>query len=949
MIKQRFLGALLLLANCAGNFNAANAQEPGSELALRAFGLVNKGQFEEAAALANQALQINPKLAPAYYVIGEINFKRKQYDAAELHYRKAILYFPQFAPPIADLGRIKWERDKDAAAAIALLTHSLEYSKTDDTVFGYRASLYEVQKKYDLAIADLTHAIELTPRFAHYYERRAKVKFLAGEEKSAIADMGAAINLDGKGETYVERGTLYFFSNQLTLAISDFQTAAAKDSKYKGLAEAVTAYKLFKEDKLTEAEKLILQFPKERTLIDNFVRGHFALAQTRWSTAGWYFEKVLQDSPRFPAAYADRALLKASFDKDFKGALSDISTALSYRKEPDFYLTRAAIYIIQGNEALALSDISSVRKLDPTNKFAMRVSAGMHYKNKKFTEALADCDQLVNNKATARDYVFRGFILLHMSKLDEASNDFKKALELDTDYSTAHYGLAAVSMNKKDDKQALEQINLAIKSNPSDDRFIYLRAQAYMLKHDYNHAYTDFARLIKADKTDIKALMGAAVANFQMSNNDVAKQYLDAILRISANNQEALYLRALVAKHSANYSAAITDCDAVAKLCATETTGKWSELHCISQGLQADALMHMGKYKEAIEKCKSVLANAGNSPSMDSSLRSAISKVSKESESMLAIASKATDSSVMVKAAGDYIAKSDPKAQMLDGLFKHQFATKRFLFLSNRPEPRILYYAKFAESFLDFIDRDFIKLKNAPLTRVYIVENHKDFLDFVFHHFPEEHEARAAFFSGPNAIVFGDEDGIEVFAHEIMHKVVFDNMTVLDRWAREGVSVFFEQIFGYYDNDKLVLKLGFISPTRSRVLTDELPKVKLDAILHEKDVTNHEAEVGLVSFFLNEDNKFKPYLEVARLNGLGKANSLLEAVYGKPVGELEPQWSEFLKKLVANRGNSSHYMKSQIFDSKADFDEAEKHGFIEEGPDMKLLPTEDFKPAIPQS
>ncbi|MBX9572756.1 MAG: hypothetical protein K2X77_27920 [Candidatus Obscuribacterales bacterium] len=96
----------------------------------------------------------------------------------------------------------------------------------------------------------------------------------------------------------------------------------------------------------------------------------------------------------------------------------------------------------------------------------------------------------------------------------------------------------------------------------------------------------------------------------------------------------------------------------------------------------------------------------------------------------------------------------------------------------------------------------------------------------------------------------------------------------------------------------------------------------------------------MVSAFLDREGKFKSYLELCRLNGKGEHASTVEAVFGKPVAQLEASWSEFLKSIKEDKAQVDKMMQPRIFASEAEFLEAEKTGFLDESSnklDNKLL------------
>ncbi len=913
------------------NTAAAWQQQPGADLALLAVKRRDEQKLEEAMSIVSKALEINPNLPEGYYVRGTIYNNQSKYKLAMADFDRTLELFPNFPAALGDRSRLKFALNNDTQGAIQDVSKSLDLLK-DAHNYAFRGYLYSKIGKNELANQDFATAISMDARDASIYEYRGNAALEQGRFKSAILDYTSAINLQPCATDYAERGSAYFYIENYDSALSDYKTAARLNEKYAGLASAVETYKLIQARKYAEASvKMGSTFnAKGKTAPEYFVKACVELGEGKVATGAYYLKEAIALYNKFPAAYVMMAAIKAKIDGDTKGAITDLDKAISITPTASAYIMRAALFSKQANFDAALADLISATKFDPKNADVLRLRGIVAFKAGKFDQAIMLFSSLLDGeKKSAVDLVFRSYSYLYTNQLDKAQKDLEIAKTLEPDRESIHLGLARILLEQKRLDEALSELGLVLKKNPSNTDALIDRGWALYIKKKYSEAYSDFGRALRVTPKSVDALLGAGISCAKLAKFETAKQYLDAALKLSPKAPPSVLLwRAVIYMELAKYTDAIADINAILDAVNKDPSKKWSNLDIQAQIIKSQLQFSQGKYKESIETCKSIL-NSDNK-NVDKNDKLMASRIIQQCNAVLQTVSNTADQAAMVKAAGDFIANGDPQAKLLDNLFKNKVATKHFVFLSNLPEQKLLYYAQFAEGFLDVIDSQFVKLKDAPLTRVYLVSNHHEFLDFVFHHFPGEHEARAAYFHGPNAIVFGDEDGIGVLSHEIMHKVVTENLPHADKWAVEGIPVYFEQLYGYYDQDKkLVLKLGLQSPIRMNNLADVI-SCNLSDTLSTADITAHEGRVGMVSMFLDQSNKFKPYLELSKLNGKGAYSYMVEAVYGKSIPELEPLWSEFLKNLAKEKTKVDLLLSPRIFATKADYLEAEKTGFVDD-------------------
>jgi tetratricopeptide (TPR) repeat protein len=210
----------------------------------------NKKDYRGAITALNQALEINPKYAKAYYGRGIVHTQLKDYPKAIADYNQAIALDPKDALAYYNRGIVRYEL-KEYPRAIADFTQAIALDPKYASAYTNRGNVHAQLKEYPRAIADFTQAIAIDPRKALAYYNRGIVHNQLKDYSKAIADFTQAIALDPKyASAYTNRGNVHAQLKDYSKAIADYSQAIAIDPK---LAQAyynrgIVHYELQKKD-----------------------------------------------------------------------------------------------------------------------------------------------------------------------------------------------------------------------------------------------------------------------------------------------------------------------------------------------------------------------------------------------------------------------------------------------------------------------------------------------------------------------------------------------------------------------------------------------------------------------------------------------------------------------------------------------------------------------------
>jgi tetratricopeptide (TPR) repeat protein len=197
-------------------------------LLKQAVDALNKGDFNNAIAMCNKAISLNPKDSPAYFYRGSAYAYRAESNRTIADYGKAIADCNQVIQldpknPIAYNHRgIIYAKKGDQKKAIADFTEALLLNPKFYPAYDNRGNVYSDERNYGKALADYDEAIRLNPRDFASYNDRGMLYTSKRDYGNALRDFNQALRLDPKNPTvYYNRGCVYDHKGAYDNAIAD--------------------------------------------------------------------------------------------------------------------------------------------------------------------------------------------------------------------------------------------------------------------------------------------------------------------------------------------------------------------------------------------------------------------------------------------------------------------------------------------------------------------------------------------------------------------------------------------------------------------------------------------------------------------------------------------------------------------------------------------------------
>jgi len=541
-------------------FTAALAANPKSVEAFtgRARLAVARGDLPGARAALNEALGIDEHYAPAWRLLGMIEFHDGHNDAAEEAFTKAI---DNSAGSLADLLNrtyVRLTEKKYDQVADDIRDMRKRFKGVPNIDYTEGLLLYQ-QEKYAAAATAFEKVVAADAEFVPALYFAGTAQFMAGNRNQA--------------EDYLSRYNFRQPNNPLVLKM--------------------LAWINLQRGEFRAAEKLIQPVLKQQK-DDEFAMNLLASAlmgQNKTTEGVDYFKKIVGLNPDLAPAHIKLGLgLVAAGDID--AGIEQLKKARELNPESeDADIKIVLVYINQNDLDKALDAALAYRKEHPKSVSA-HVLLGTVYMAKRdavnagkiFTDTLEiDPGNVTANSGLAA-------IALHSGKLDEAKRHYENALEKHPDNLGTLMNLAKLENTQAEGKAMEATLQRAIKAHPQALQPRFMLAQYYLQSGSADKALSLLVevRTTRAKNPAYLSLLGDA--ELATGNTADALNDLTALAKIAPDNADAHFLlaRAMAASRDDNgYRAEL------------EKTLAIDKTHRKARIALAQLLLRQGKLKEA--------------------------------------------------------------------------------------------------------------------------------------------------------------------------------------------------------------------------------------------------------------------------------------------------------------------------------------------------------------
>jgi tetratricopeptide (TPR) repeat protein len=415
---------LILCLSSVGN--ALGAQTGSHECYRRAAELFQKGNYKEAEAKLQDALQRQPEFPEAYYLLGRVLATTGRPHEAEKSLKSALALRPEFVQAEQLLGIVYCERQEFQAAKDTLVRVSQLHPENSLSHY-YLGKALEGLKDTAGAMTAYQRAIEVSE---NHPEIRSKAR-------------------DSLGLLHLQLAELESVSKQLTQSIHHLEQAQGLLVPSAEFLDLLGAAYLKAED--PRAVKTLLQAAELNPTEERWEKLAKTLAAyRRFEEAVDLFEVRIKEQPRSELFH--RLLGAAYWDKaDYFKALEHYqqARALNSKSAKAYYLIGSA-YLEMGNASEGQVFLEEALQLDADLAPANLALATALMSRGRNQEALKFLEKAAQQKGEDRDTQLKlGQLYLDLKQYDAALNALTEAVRLAPNSKSAHYLLGRLYVETK--------------------------------------------------------------------------------------------------------------------------------------------------------------------------------------------------------------------------------------------------------------------------------------------------------------------------------------------------------------------------------------------------------------------------------------------------------------------------------------------------------------------
>ena len=534
---------------------------------------VNLQNWTQARNYFETVVKFNPEDATSWFYLANCYEKLGDLAAAKNAYISVINLREEYLEAYKSLCVILIKINDNKGA----VEYAQAASKMDSKDYIYDfiiGTAYMKDKNFADALEPLKSAQEKSPKNIGVCNSLGTCYMALGQTDNALAAYEKALELNSKSPmAYFNLGSAYQIKQDHEKACQYLQKAVELEEDESFLAAlAMSEVKLHKyEDALKHYKQLVLLCPSKENYKYNLVTCYEALGEIE--TAISMLENLVYVNPKFvlPAQKLaslyiktkqlnkakeiyDNILLKNKLTPEvlhqyaiLSSSLCDTDTAEKMLKRvikmnPELAKAHKDLAIIYLNKRLfdyAEDEFKTALNLAPNDFEIIFEYGNFLYSISKNTEAESyyrEALELEPNNVLALTFMALNYLVLN--KLDEAYDYIMQAVKVEPHHEYVQFCAGRILYAKKDYEEAKKYLIRAVEQNPDIETQNAL-ALSYFALQDYQQALNIFKNIDSKHPDSISVLMDIARCYEALGLNDDALKYLDRVVEIFPDNEDA--------------------------------------------------------------------------------------------------------------------------------------------------------------------------------------------------------------------------------------------------------------------------------------------------------------------------------------------------------------------------------------------------------------------------
>ena len=496
---------LLILAQLVAGATAQNEEQgcaKGRSHLRKAQAAIDAKDSVTAVQELNQAVQIAPRCADAYLLLGLTEF----YDGATAdsiqHYQKALLLQPRSYSARYDLA-LAYLKEEKLQEARAQLEEAVELDPSKaDAMYNLGIVLEKLGHPGE-ALVKLQRARTLNPKRPDVTFNVVRAELELGQVAAARAearDSAKQFGIDSQWCTAI--GQLFLERDHPKDAVPYLQRALRSRPDDAELRHQLAVAYL----QSGQPDEVLLTIGEPSTSDDHFLRASAYYLSHRFSEADRESGEALDLSPDNPQILVLRTrLLQRAGDQDKALQMARKAIRVAPNWDQPYYLAGVSSYFIRLYEEAA-KNLTRAVELNPKSARALFVLYIAFANLGKLDDAETSLRRaIVLQPRNARLYCHLGILLGRKYRNAEAEQSYKKAIQIKPEYALSHYELGKLLASSSHLRLATQQLEAAIKYDPGLTSAYYQLGRIYAKVGEpekSQHMLAEFNRLHKQDQED---------------------------------------------------------------------------------------------------------------------------------------------------------------------------------------------------------------------------------------------------------------------------------------------------------------------------------------------------------------------------------------------------------------------------------------------------------------
>jgi tetratricopeptide (TPR) repeat protein len=574
---------ILVLSLALGFFFAACTRDPQAQKQKfynKGLDYLKKGRVDDARLQFLNALKIDPNFAEAASVLGELQFRAKNYKQAYSLLQQALRARPDFLPAhkgMAQLYRISGKLP-DAEKELELV---LEHTPDDIETLMNLGTLQALQKKTKEAEGTFNRVLELQPGHVGALLALASVSREANDLPAAERFLKLALDKNPRSvPVYLALFKFYIitkrseeldplFSKALKDTNNNIQILDAQDGFYEG------------SNRLAEAEAIVTKIQTSHASEPAYwgALADFYVRTNNWTKAKAELQRVLRQhkddvddlhklievdlnlNGRQEAEALNEALLKSnprdSYAHLLKGrialsdghldlAISEFNNTQKFRPDwPALHFWFAQAYVHRGQFEQAKHELETALTYDPEYRVARLTLAALQNRTGAVGPAMVNSIRLIqSNPRDVPAMLVYSESLIFKKDYDTAAKVLKIAAENTTDNADIHRQLGILNLAKKNTAAALKEFRLAWQLDPGSKQLMEHVVLGFMVERQTASAIDLLQQGIASRPNDAMLRIEVAQMYFWRGQREEGVSALQTAMQLAPANPESYILLA---------------------------------------------------------------------------------------------------------------------------------------------------------------------------------------------------------------------------------------------------------------------------------------------------------------------------------------------------------------------------------------------------------------------